>query len=67
MIEILSCVLHNDICIILTRSLFKFENNLDDLNLSNLISDSTALLYQRSNETTKKNIYDRFRIRSHII
>ena len=51
---ILLYVLQNDVCIILTRSSFKFENNLNDLNLSNLISNSTALLYQRWNETTKK-------------
>ena len=54
MIEILSCVLQNNIYIVLTRSSLKFENNLNNLNLSNLINDSATLLRQRLNEATKK-------------
>ena len=54
MIEILSCALQNDICIFLTRSSFKVNNNLNDLNLSSLISNSAALLRQFSDEATER-------------
>ena len=54
MIEILSCVLQNNICIILTQSSLKVKNNLNDLNLSNSISDSIILLCQSSDKTIEK-------------
>ena len=62
MIEILSCVLQNDIYIILTQSSFKFENDVNDSNLSNLISDLAVLLHQISNKTTKKAFTTNFEL-----